>query len=67
MKNVEKNLKNKIICASETEFRILSENSSAIAKENHTPERYIVFATQMNEIIGHKQKEPKLITGTFLL
>jgi len=67
MKNFKKNTKPKIINADETDFRVLSTNSAAEVNKIHTPEGYIDFATQTNEIIGHRRRKPLLITGEFLL
>lgn len=67
MKNLKKITETKIIDASESDFMILSANSSAAANSIHTPEAYIEFATQTNEIIGHRIREPRRITGKFLL
>lgn len=67
MKNWKEDSDNRIISANERDFRILSQNSKALMSQHCSPEKYIDFTTQMNEMIGHQRKDPQPITGDFKL
>jgi hypothetical protein len=50
----------------EEDERFLTENTRDIALQM-SPDDYLAFLQQYNEMIGHKQRRPKPIRGVFKL
>ena len=66
MKNVKNNSADKILEISSEDERRMRENTASIAS-NMSPDDFLDFIQQYNEMLGHKQRRPAPIRGNFKL
>ena len=66
MKNVKNDSADKILEFSSEDERRMRENSVSIVSKM-SPDDYLNFIQQYNEMLGHKQRRPAPIRGNFKL
>lgn len=64
--NLRENMDAKIVDVTPEDERNLRENSRKI-EHSMSPENYLDFIQQYNEMLGHKQRRPAPIRGNFKL